>query len=139
MGPVQQAVRMQDFQVVANRNLRSLELPGQIDDQDAAVAIQRFNNCASAFFIQQMSTEAPGQLTPSIFLSIAFYNVFFRLSRVQAKLAAFIVGFLPPARGPAPFDQRRAAVLRGENKGPVGKPGIEFRPGKAHRFSNPLY
>jgi len=58
MGPVQQAVRMQDFQVVANRNLRSLELPGQIDDQDAAVAIQGFNNCASSFFIQQMSTRS---------------------------------------------------------------------------------
>ena len=99
MGPVQQAVRMQDFQVVANRNLRSLELPGQIDDQDAAVAIQGFNNCAPSFFIQQSRLETPGSLRGAFFLSIAFYNVFFRLSRVQDRLRALVPAFCFPLAG----------------------------------------
>jgi hypothetical protein len=43
---------MQDFQVFADRDLRSLELPGEFRNQNSSLVIQQIEDGAASFFVK---------------------------------------------------------------------------------------
>jgi hypothetical protein len=48
---VDAAVRLENIQIISDGDLRSAELPGQISDQDAAVAIQYLQDQSASLFV----------------------------------------------------------------------------------------
>ena len=52
MGAVDEAVGVEDFEILANRNLRSFELARQFSDQNPALVGQQIENGATAFFVE---------------------------------------------------------------------------------------
>jgi hypothetical protein len=49
---VNQAVRMQGFEILANRNLGGFELLGKFSDEDPSLTIQDIEDSATAFFVE---------------------------------------------------------------------------------------
>jgi len=47
-----ETVRMQNFQVFADGDLRSLELLGEFSDQDSSLVIQLIKDSAASFFVE---------------------------------------------------------------------------------------
>ena len=47
-----ETVRVQEFEILANRNLRGFEMAAEIGDQDSALAVKQFENGAAAFFVE---------------------------------------------------------------------------------------
>ena len=52
MGAVDEAVGMQDFEILANRNLRSFELAREFGDQNPALVGEQIENGAATFFVE---------------------------------------------------------------------------------------
>ena len=59
MGAMDQAMSVEDFEVLANRNLRGFELRGEVGDQHTSVMVQEVDDGATAFFVEQGSCWAP--------------------------------------------------------------------------------
>jgi hypothetical protein len=58
---------MQDFEILANRNLRGFELPGEFRYQHPALVIQQIEDGASSFFVKQRSGSGEfGQGTAAV-------------------------------------------------------------------------
>src|SRR5579863_4437488 len=74
------AMGMQDFEVFANRNLRSFELAREFCDQNPALMGQQIENGATAFFVEHWSWLAAKTVVGRRFVRISFYSVLFRLS-----------------------------------------------------------
>jgi hypothetical protein len=51
MGAVNLAFYMQDLQVFADRDLGSVELSGQVHDQDPAIPTQQIEDCSLPLFV----------------------------------------------------------------------------------------
>jgi hypothetical protein len=49
---VDQAVSVQDFQVLANRHLRSFKLSGELGNEHPALVGQQIENGAATFFVE---------------------------------------------------------------------------------------
>jgi hypothetical protein len=45
-------VGVEDFEVLANRNLRSFELAGEFGDQNASLVGEQIENGAATFFVE---------------------------------------------------------------------------------------
>src|SRR4029077_2326846 len=56
MRPVNQSVRVQRLQILANRNLRGFEPLGQVQYEYAALPVENFENRPATFFVQQTSS-----------------------------------------------------------------------------------
>ena len=78
-----ETMRMQDFQVFADGDLRRLELLGEFSDQDPSLVIQQIEDGAASFFVEH-------GIKPDVIAlplgkrgakRISFYSVLFRLSR----------------------------------------------------------
>jgi len=52
MSAVDETVGVQDFEVLANRNLRGFEMTAKFGDQDPAVAVEQFEDGATTFFVK---------------------------------------------------------------------------------------
>ncbi len=52
MSAVDETVGVQDFKILANRNLRGFEMAAKFGDQDPAVAVEQFENSATTFFVE---------------------------------------------------------------------------------------
>src|SRR5215469_10054477 len=83
MRPVHQSVRVQNFKVLANRNLRSLKLPGEFGHQDPALMVQQVDNGTTSFFVEHGIQPESERIASRNAVSkrISFYSVLFRLSR----------------------------------------------------------
>ena len=53
--PMHKSMRMQDLEILANRNLGGFELAGQFCDQNAAMMVEHIENGATTFFVQHKS------------------------------------------------------------------------------------
>jgi hypothetical protein len=51
VGAVDPAFCMQDLQVLADGDLGSVELSGQVHDQDSAIPTQNIEDCSSPLFV----------------------------------------------------------------------------------------
>jgi len=49
---VHQTVGMQDFEILANRNLRGFEMAAEFGDQDPALAVEQLDDSATTFFVE---------------------------------------------------------------------------------------
>ena len=56
MRAMQQPVRMQQFKIFADGDLRSIEIFGDFTDQHAAFPVDQVEDGAAAFFVQQGSS-----------------------------------------------------------------------------------
>jgi hypothetical protein len=82
---VHQTVGMQDFEILAYRNLRGFEMAAKFSDQDAALAVEQFDDGATTFFVEHWNLIwwrsrlglEPGR---KLLWRISFYSVLFRLS-----------------------------------------------------------
>jgi hypothetical protein len=78
------AVSMQNFQILANRDLRSLEAVGEFPNQNPTLSIQEVEDCAAAFFVQHSCSRSFKTVTKrkigTVLFRITFYSVCFRLS-----------------------------------------------------------
>src|SRR5450755_1423195 len=86
MAAMQQPLLMQQFQVLANGDLRCLELLGKFGHQDPAFALYQLDNRASAFFIHHKvfrSFLEPRPEFRGVVISISLYSVSFRLSSAR--------------------------------------------------------
>jgi len=76
MRSVDQSMRMQDFEILANGYLGCLELAGKFGDEYTSLMVQKIENGAAAFFVEQV--DRPGATpicAPTLrraFLFIAF-------------------------------------------------------------------
>ena len=52
MGAVNEAVGVEDFEILANRNLRGVELAGKFGDQNASLVGEQIENGAATFFVE---------------------------------------------------------------------------------------
>lgn len=59
MRAMHKAMRVQDLQILANRNLRGFELAGQLGDQNPALMVEQIENGAATFFVQHESRLRP--------------------------------------------------------------------------------
>ena len=50
MSAMDAALDVKNLQILADGDLRSVELPGQVDDQDPAIAMQLLEDCSLPFF-----------------------------------------------------------------------------------------
>jgi hypothetical protein len=82
-------MRVQDLEILANRNLRSFELFGEFRNQDSALMRQQIENGSASLFVKHGKSKTRdrigAQLTSKCRLS--FYSVLFRLS--TGNLASF--------------------------------------------------
>jgi hypothetical protein len=75
------AVSVQNLEVFADRNLRSLKVPREFGDQHTALPVQNIQTGTAAFFVQQSSFASLQLLAPArarfcfLFPFIAFYFV----------------------------------------------------------------
>jgi hypothetical protein len=49
---VDETVGMQDFEILANRNLRGFEMAAEFGHQDPALAVEQFDDGATTFFVE---------------------------------------------------------------------------------------
>jgi hypothetical protein len=80
---------MQDFEILANRNLRGFEMAAKFGDQDTALAVEQIENGAAAFFVEHWSQLAGGSRSGmwpprGLLWRISFYSVSFHLSTAKS-------------------------------------------------------
>ena len=108
-------MRMEDFQVFADGDLRSLELPGEFRNQNPSVVIQQIEDGAASFFVEHEINLNVSALpvADAAEKRISFYSVLFRLSR--GKNGSEVVGashylFLNPGQKLPPVEAPSQAV-----------------------------
>jgi hypothetical protein len=78
-----QTMGMQDFQILPDSDLRSLELPGEFRNQNPSLVIQQIEDGAASFFVEHRISlnESALPVAKAAEKRISFYSVLFRLSR----------------------------------------------------------
>ena len=77
---VHETVGMQDFEILANRNLRGFEMATKFGDQDPALAVEQLDDGATTFFVEHWNCFGgvlcsgcrPAESFCGVFLFIAF-------------------------------------------------------------------
>ena len=77
VGAMDETMRMQDFQIFADGDLRRLELPGEFCNQNPSLVIQQIEDGAASFFVEHglslnVSALPVATAAKSAFLFIAF-------------------------------------------------------------------
>jgi hypothetical protein len=81
MRTMNQAVSVQNLEILTDCDLRGLEFAGHIHDQNAAVAVKDFDNRPSPFFVEHVSSEGNTKTKNlPLLIALSFYIVSFRLS-----------------------------------------------------------
>src|SRR5438874_11309976 len=75
---VYESLRIQHLQILSNRDLGGIKMPGEIANQHTAIPLQHVENRPAALFVQHLVTQMePGA---AVLNTVSFYIVCFRLS-----------------------------------------------------------
>jgi hypothetical protein len=80
-----QSMGMQNFQILADRDLGSVEFAGHVRDQYPAIVIKGLNNCPPAFFVEHVSSVANQENRKSAAFDCTFF-LYRLLSFVQSNV-----------------------------------------------------
>ena len=85
MGTVDKPVRMENFEILANRDLRGFKSAGEFGDENATLAGKQIENGTATFFVQHeisllAARRAEVCTRDGVLFRISFYSVLFRLS-----------------------------------------------------------